>query len=397
MKVLVINSGSSSLKYQLIDMETEGVIAKGLCERIGIEGSKLTHKANGKELEKTEPMPTHNEAVALVLSALTDEEYGVIASMDEIDAVGHRVVASAETFKKTTLVTPEALAQLKDIEDMAPLHNPAALIGINACLAAMPNKPMGMVFDTGFHFTMPEHAYMYAIDYDHYDKYKIRRYGYHGTSHKFVSQEAAKYLGKKPEELKIITCHLGNGSSITAVDGGKCIDTSMGFTPLAGVPMGTRTGDIDFGAAEYVAKKEGWDIATTLTYLNKKCGMAGLSGVSSDFRDLTKASGEGNHRAQLALDVFNYNCKKYVGAYAAAMNGVDCIVFTAGVGENTPSVRAAICENMQYLGLEIDQEKNLEKNNGAIRDITGKNSKVKVLIIPTNEELVIARETVELL
>ncbi|MBE7093230.1 MAG: acetate kinase [Clostridiales bacterium] len=397
MKVLVINSGSSSLKYQLIDMETEGVIAKGLCERIGIEGSKLTHKANGKELERTEPMPTHNEAVAMVLSALTDAEYGVISSMDEIDAVGHRVVASAETFKKTTLVTAEALEKLKAIEDMAPLHNPAALIGINACLAAMPGKPMGMVFDTGFHFTMPEHAYMYAIDYDHYDKYKIRRYGYHGTSHKFVSQEAAKYLGKKPEELKIITCHLGNGSSISAVDGGKCIDTSMGFTPLAGVPMGTRTGDIDFGAAEYVAKKEGWDIATTLTYLNKKCGMAGLSGVSSDFRDLTKAAAEGNHRAQLALDVFNYNCKKYVGAYAAAMNGVDCIVFTAGVGENTPSVRAAICENMQYLGLEIDQAKNAEKNNGAIRDITGKNSKVKVLIIPTNEELVIARETVELL
>ena len=397
MKVLVINSGSSSLKYQLIDMETEGVIAKGLCERIGIDGSKLTHKANGKELERAEPMPTHNEAVSMVLEALTDKEYGVIATMDEIDAVGHRVVASGETFKQTTLVTPEALESLKEIEDMAPLHNPAALIGVNACLSAMPGKPMGLVFDTGFHFTMPEHAYMYAIDYDHYDKYKIRRYGYHGTSHKFVSQEAAKYLGKKPEELKIITCHLGNGSSITAVDGGKCVDTSMGFTPLAGVPMGTRSGDIDFGAAEYVAKKEGWDIATTLTYLNKKCGVAGISGVSSDFRDLTKAASEGNHRAQLALDMFNYNCKKYVGAYAAAMNGVDCIVFTAGVGENTPSTRQAICENMQYLGLEIDAEKNLEKNNGAIRDITGKNSKVKVLIIPTNEELVIARETVELL
>ena len=397
MKVLVINSGSSSLKYQLIDMETENVIAKGLCERIGIEGSKLTHKANGKVLEKVEPMPTHNEAVSLVLSALTDKEYGVISSMEEIDAVGHRVVASGESFKKTTLVTPEALEVLKEIEDMAPLHNPAALIGVNACLAAMPDKPMGLVFDTGFHFTMPEHAYMYAIDYEHYEKYKIRRYGYHGTSHKFVSEEAAKYLGEAPENLKIITCHLGNGSSISAVKGGKCIDTSMGFTPLAGVPMGTRTGDIDFGAAEYVAKKEGWDIATTLTYLNKKCGVAGLSGVSSDFRDLTAASLEGNHRAQLALDVFNYNCKKYVGAYAAAMNGVDCVVFTAGVGENNHSVRAAICENMQYLGLEIDLEKNAEKNNGAIRDITGANSKVKVLIIPTNEELVIARETVDLL
>ena len=397
MKVLVINSGSSSLKYQLIDMETENVIAKGLCERIGIEGSKLTHKANGKVLEKVEPMPTHNEAVSLVLSALTDKEYGVISSMEEIDAVGHRVVASGESFKKTTLVTPEALEALKEIEDMAPLHNPAALIGVNACLAAMPDKPMGLVFDTGFHFTMPEHAYMYAIDYEHYEKYKIRRYGYHGTSHKFVSEEAAKYLGEKPENLKIITCHLGNGSSISAVKGGKCIDTSMGFTPLAGVPMGTRTGDIDFGAAEYVAKKEGWDIATTLTYLNKKCGVAGLSGVSSDFRDFSAASLEGNHRAQLALDVFNYNCKKYVGAYAAAMNGVDCVVFTAGVGENNHSVRAAICENMQYLGLEIDLEKNAEKNNGAIRDITGANSKVKVLIIPTNEELVIARETVDLL
>jgi acetate kinase len=238
---------------------------------------------------------------------------------------------------------------------------------------------------------------MYGINYEHYEKYSIRRYGFHGTSHKFVSQEAAKYLGKKPEELKIITCHLGNGSSITAVNGGKSVDTSMGFTPLAGVPMGTRSGDIDYAAAEYLAKKEGMDVSTALTYLNKNCGMLGVSGVSSDFRDLTKAAGEGNKRAKLALDLFSYNCKKYVGAYAAAMNGVDCIVFTAGVGENTPSVREAICENMQYLGLEIDKEKNLEKNNGEIRDITGKNSKVKILIIPTNEELVIARETVELL
>jgi len=244
---------------------------------------------------------------------------------------------------------------------------------------------------------MPEKAYMYAIDYKHYEQYKIRRYGYHGTSHKFVSQEAAKYLGKKPEEVKVITCHLGNGSSISAVDGGKCVDTSMGFTPLAGVPMGTRSGDIDFAAAEYVAKKEGMDVSEALTYLNKKCGMAGVSGVSSDFRDLTAAAAQGNKRAQLALDMFSYACKKYVGAYAAAMNGVDCIVFTAGVGENTDCVREAICENMQYLGLEIDLEKNKEKNNGSIRDITGKNSKVKVLIIPTNEELVIARETVELL
>ncbi|MBO5479576.1 MAG: acetate kinase [Clostridia bacterium] len=397
MKVLVINSGSSSLKYQLIDMETESVIAKGNCERIGIDGSKLTHKAKGMEVVVEQDMPNHNVAVGLVLKALTDKKSGVIDSMQDIDAVGHRVVASGEAFKKPTLVTDEAMVLMEEIKDLAPLHNPAAIVGVNACRDAMPNTPMVLVFDTGFHFTMPKHAYMYAIDYKHYDQYKIRRYGAHGTSHKFVSQEAAKYLGKKPEELKIVTCHLGNGSSITAVDGGKCVDTSMGFTPLAGVPMGTRSGDIDYAAAEYLAKKEGMDVSEMLTYLNKKCGMAGISGVSSDFRDLTAAADQGNDRAQLALDMFAYSCKKYVGAYAAAMNGVDCIVFTAGVGENTQCVRSAICENMQYLGLEIDEEKNAEKNNGQIRDITGKNSKVKVLIIPTNEELVIARETVELL
>ena len=397
MKVLVINSGSSSLKYQLIDMETEDVIAKGNCERIGIDGSKLTHKANGKELAFEQAMPDHNVAVSLVLKALTDSEYGVIKNMDEIDAVGHRVVASGEAFKKPTLVNDETMRLMEEIKDLAPLHNPAAIVGVKACLSAMPKTPMGLIFDTGFHFTMPEYAYMYAIDYNHYEKYKIRRYGAHGTSHKFVSQEAAKYLGKKPEELKIVTCHLGNGSSITAVNGGKCVDTSMGFTPLAGVPMGTRSGDIDYAAAEYLAKKEGMDVSEILTYLNKKCGMAGVSGVSSDFRDLTAAADKGNKRAKLALDMFSYSCKKYVGAYAAAMNGVDCIVFTAGVGENTECVRRDICENMQYLGLELDLEKNAEKNNGKIRDITGKNSKVKVLIIPTNEELVIARETVDLL
>ena len=397
MKVLVINSGSSSLKYQLIDMETETVVAKGNCERIGIDGSKLIHKAKGKEVELVTPIPDHNVAVQLVIKELTDQEVGVISSMSEIDAVGHRVVASGEAFKKPTLVTPEAMVLMEEIKDLAPLHNPAAIVGVNACRAAMPETPMVLVFDTGFHFTMPEYAFMYAVDYNHYEKYQIRRYGAHGTSHKFISQEAAKYLGKKPEELKIVTCHLGNGSSISAVDGGKCVDTSMGFTPLAGVPMGTRSGDIDYAAAEYIAKKEGMNVSEMLNYLNKKCGMLGVSGISSDFRDLTKAADEGNKRAKLALDMFSYSCKKYVGAYAAAMNGVDCIVFTAGVGENTPTVRAGICENMQYLGLEIDLEKNEEKNNGSIRDITGKNSKVKVLIIPTNEELVIARETVELL
>jgi acetate kinase len=286
---------------------------------------------------------------------------------------------------------------MEELCDLAPLHNPAAIVGVKACRAAMPKTPMAFVFDTSFHFTMPDYAYMYAIDYTHYEKYKIRRYGFHGTSHKFVSQEAAKYLDKKPEELKIVTCHLGNGSSITAVDGGKSVDTSMGFTPLAGVPMGTRSGDIDPAAAEYLAKKENMDISQAMTYLNKKCGMAGVSGVSSDFRDLTAARDKGNKRAKLALDMFSYQCKKYVGAYAAAMNGVDCIVFTAGVGENTSVVRAGICDDMEYLGLSIDHEKNELPNNGSIRDITGKDSKVKVLIIPTNEELVIARETVELL
>ncbi len=397
MKVLVINAGSSSWKYQLIDMETEGVIAKGTCERIGLEGSKLTHKAKGKETVIEQAMPDHTVAVALVLNALTDKEIGVIASMSDIDAVGHRAVASGEVFKQPVLVTDEVMEKMQELCDLAPLHNPAAIVGVNACRAAMPTTPMALVFDTSFHFTMPDYAYMYAIDYADYEKYSIRRYGFHGTSHKFVSQEAAKYLGKKPEELKIVTCHLGNGSSITAVNGGKSVDTSMGFTPLAGVPMGTRSGDIDSAVVEYLAQKKGWTVGETLTYLNKKSGVAGISGVSSDFRDLTAARNDGNKRAALALDMFSYACKKYVGAYAAAMNGVDCIVFTAGVGENTPCVRQAICADMQYLGLCIDEKKNLEKNDGSIRDITGEGSKVKVLIIPTNEELVIARETVELL
>lgn len=396
MKILVINSGSSSLKYQLIDMQTEGVLAKGNCERIGIDHSKLIHKANGKTTEKEIPMENHNVAVKIVLDALTDKEIGVISSMEEIGAVGHRVVASGEAFKKPTLVDEDAMVKMEEIKDLAPLHNPAAIVGVNACRAAMPKTPMVLVFDTGFHFTMPEYAYMYAVKYEHYEKYKIRRYGAHGTSHKFVSQEAAKYLKKDIADLKIVTCHLGNGSSITAVKGGKCIDTSMGFTPLAGVPMGTRSGDIDYAAAEYIARKEGMDVSQMLTYLNKECGMKGISGGYSDFRDLTARAGAGDKRSQLALDMFSYSCKKYVGAYAAAMNGLDCLVFTAGVGENTHEVREAICKDMQYLGLEIDEEKNLLKNDGSIRDITGKNSKVRVLIIPTNEELVIARETLAL-
>lgn len=397
MKILVINAGSSSLKYQLINMETEEVVAKGTCERIGIKGGKLTHKANGKEFVIEKELPNHTEAITLVLNELVDKEAGVISSMDEIDAVGHRVVASGEAFTKTTLVTDEVMKVMDEISELAPLHNPAAILGINACRAVMPNKKMGLVFDTSFHATMPDYAHLYAIDYDDYKKYKVRRYGAHGTSHKFVSGAAAEYLGKKPEELKIITCHLGNGSSISAVDGGKCIDTSMGFTPLAGVPMGTRSGDIDVAAIEFLCRKKGMSMEEGLTYLNKKCGMLGVSGVSSDFRDLTAARAEGNERARIALDLFTYNCKKYVGAYMAALGGLDCIVFTAGVGENTPHIRAAVLSGMEAFGIVLDKSKNDYKNDGAIHEISASDSKVKVLVIPTNEELVIARETAALL
>ncbi len=397
MKILVINAGSSSLKYQLINNETEEVLAKGTVERIGIKGGKLTHKAGGKEFVIEKEIKDHTEAIQLVLNELIDGEAGVIRSMDEIDAVGHRVVASGEAFKKTTLVTDEVMKTMDEIAELAPLHNPAAILGVNACRAVMPDKKMALVFDTSFHQTMPDYAYLYAIDYDDYKTYQVRKYGAHGTSHKYVSQAAAEFLGKKPEELKIITCHLGNGSSISAVDGGKCIDTSMGFTPLAGVPMGTRSGDIDAAAVEFLCRKKGMNIHDGLTYLNKKCGMLGVSGVSSDYRDLTAAAKEGNYRAQLALNMFTYACKKYVGAYMAALGGLDVIVFTAGVGENTPHIRASILKDMQFFGIEIDEEKNNYKNDGAIHVISKDGSRVKVLVIPTNEELVIARETAALL
>ena len=397
MKILVINAGSSSLKYQLINNETEEVLAKGTVERIGIKGGKLTHKAGGKEFVIEKEIKDHTEAIQIVLNELIDGEAGVIRSMDEIDAVGHRVVASGEAFKKTTLVTDEVMRTMEEIAELAPLHNPAAILGVNACRAVMPGKKMALVFDTSFHQTMPDYAYLYAIDYDDYKTYQVRKYGAHGTSHKFVSQAAAEYLGKKPEELKIITCHLGNGSSISAVDGGKCIDTSMGFTPLAGVPMGTRSGDIDAAAVEFLCRKKGMNIHDGLTYLNKKCGMLGISGVSSDYRDLTAAAKEGNYRAQLALNMFSYACKKYVGSYMAALGGLDVIVFTAGVGENTPHIRAAILKDMEFFGIEIDEEKNNYKNDGAIHVISKDGSRVKVLVIPTNEELVIARETAALL
>ena len=397
MKILVINAGSSSLKYQLIDMANEQVIAKGTCERIGISGGKLTHKANGKEFVVERELPNHTEAISLVLGELVDKEAGVIASMDEIDAVGHRVVASGEAFTQTTLVTDEAMRLMDEIKELAPLHNPAAILGVNACRAVMPDKKMALVFDTSFHQTMPDYAKLYAVDYEDYQKYKVRRYGAHGTSHKFVAGAAAEYLKKKPEELKIITCHLGNGSSISAVDGGKCIDTSMGFTPLAGVPMGTRSGDIDVAAIEFLCRKKGMSMEEGLAYLNKKSGMLGISGVSSDFRDLCKASDEGNYRADLALKMFAYSCKKYVGAYMAALGELDVIVFTAGVGENTPTVRADVVSGLEQFGIVLDPEKNRLKNDGSIHDISAENSKVKILIIPTNEELVIARETAALL
>lgn len=398
MKILVINAGSSSLKYQLIDMETEGVLAKGGCERIGIAGSLLKAKGNGKEKVYEQDMPNHKVAIELVLEALHDDEIGVIKSMEEIDAVGHRIVASGEYFKKTTLVTPEVLKTLEEKTfELAPLHNPAAATAIRACIEVMPKTPMSLVFDSSFHATMPEKAYLYGIAYEDYKAYGVRKYGAHGTSHKFVSQEAAKYLGKKPEELKIVTCHLGNGSSITAVDGGKCVDTSMGFTPLAGVLMGTRSGDIDASAVEFLARKRGMTHAEVVTYLNKKCGVAGISGVSSDFRDLIAGMENGNERCKLALDMFNYQTKRFVGAYAAAMGGLDCIVFTAGIGENTPQVREGVCEGLEFLGVKLDKAKNVAKNDGGIRDISAEGSRVKILVIPTNEELVIARETAELL
>ena len=398
MKILVVNAGSSSLKYQLIDMETEQVIAKGGCERIGIEGSLLKAKGNGKEKVFEKPMPNHKVAIELVLNALQDEEIGVIKSMDEIGAVGHRMVASGEFFNKTTLVTDEVIKTLEEKTfELAPLHNPPAVTGVRACIEVMPGTPMALVFDTSFHATMPEKAYLYGIDYEDYKKYGVRKYGFHGTSHKFVSSEAAKYLGKKPSELKIVTCHLGNGSSISAVDGGKCIDTSMGFTPLAGILMGTRSGDIDASAVEFLARKKGMTHAEVINYLNKKCGVAGISGVSSDFRDLLAGQEAGNERCTLALDMFAYQTLKYVGSYAAAMGGLDCIVFTAGIGENTPTVREDVCKNLKFLGVEFDSKANDAKANGKILEISAKNSKVKVLVIPTNEELVIARETAELL
>ncbi len=398
MKILVINAGSSSLKYQLIDIDSNEVMAKGLCERIGIGDSKLNHTPSGGEkvvIEKN--MNDHADAISMVLDALTDEGYGVIKDMSEISAVGHRVVHGGERFNKSVVIDGEVKKALNECIPLAPLHNPANIIGIEACEKAMPNVPQVGVFDTAFHQSMPKEAYMYGIPYGMYEKHKIRRYGFHGTSHKYVSQQASQMLNKPLEELKIITFHLGNGSSITAVDGGKSIDTSMGFTPLAGVVMGTRCGDIDPAIVKFIAEAENMSLDKVDNILNKKSGVDGISGVSSDFRDLAQAAAEGNDKAQLALDLFIYSVRKFLGQYIIAMGGVDAIVFTAGIGENTPDIRGAILENTEFLGIEVDADKNAKAIRGAQMEISKEGSKVKVLVIPTNEELMIAKETQELL
>ena len=394
MNVLVINAGSSSLKYQLLNPASGELLAKGLCERIGIDG-RFTYKPQlpGKEAIKAASvsMPTHSEAIQAVLNALVDAKNGVIGSMKEIDAVGHRVVHGGEKFAKSVVITDEVMHAIEECNPLAPLHNPANIIGIKACQELMPGVPMVAVFDTAFHQTMPPVAYTYAIPYEYYEKDKVRRYGFHGTSHKYVSQRAADMLGKPIEQLKLISCHLGNGSSVTAIDGGKSIDTSMGFTPLAGLPMGTRSGDIDAGILEYLMNKYGMDITEMLTILNKKSGVMGVSGVSSDFRDLEEAFKEGNERAGLAVDMFNYGVKKLIGAYAAAMGGVDAIIFTAGVGENSASQRMAIASGLEFMGVKMDEDAN--KVRGEERVISAPDSKVTVLLIPTNEELMIAMDT----
>ena len=396
MNVLVINCGSSSLKYQLINSDTEAVLAKGLCERIGIDG-RLTYQKAGLDKEITEaPMPTHKEAIQLVLDALVNEKTGAIASLAEVNAVGHRIVHGGEKFASSAVITPEMLAAVEECNDLAPLHNPANLIGIEACESLMPGTPQVVVFDTAFHQTMPEKAYMYGLPYEYYEKYKVRRYGFHGTSHSFVSKRVAEIVGKPYNATKTIVCHLGNGASVSAVLNGESVDTSMGLTPLEGLVMGTRSGNIDPAIMEFIAEKEHLDIAGVMDVLNKKSGVFGISGeLSSDFRDLTNAMNSGDKKAKIAMDVFSYNVAKYVGAYAAVMNGVDDIVFTAGIGENDDYVREQVCSYLGYLGVDFDKEANTGLR-GKQAEITKAGSKVRVFVIPTNEELAIARETLAL-
>ena len=396
MNVLVINCGSSSLKFQLINAETEKVLAKGLCERIGIDG-RLTYQPAGGEKEKSDlAMPTHTEAIQFVIDALTNEKTGVVKSLDEIGAVGHRLVHGGEKFASSVVITDEVKKAVEECNDLAPLHNPANLIGVAACEKLTPGTPMVAVFDTAFHQTMPEKAYMYGLPYEYYEKYKVRRYGFHGTSHSFVSKRAAEVMGKSYDEVKTIVCHLGNGSSVSAVLNGKCVDTSMGLTPLEGLVMGTRSGDIDPAIMEFIAKKENLDIEGVMEVLNKKSGVFGISGgLSSDFRDLTDAMNAGDKKAKIAMDVFSYRVAKYIGSYAAAMNGVDDIVFTAGIGENDDYVREEVCKYLGYLGVDFDSEVN-KGLRGKEAELTKEGSKVKVFVIPTNEELAIARETLAL-
>lgn len=395
MKILVINCGSSSLKYQLIDSESEQVLAKGICERIKLDGT-LTHQTAGKDkLEMSADMPNHSAAVRLVLDKLTDKEQGAIVSLDEIHAVGHRVVHGGEKFAKSALIDDDVLLAIEECNDLAPLHNPANLIGIKACMELMPGVPQVAVFDTAFHQTMPDCAYIYGIPYEYYEKYKVRRYGFHGTSHSFVSKRTAELLGKKLEDTKIIVCHLGGGSSICAVKGGRSVDTTMGLTPLEGIPMGTRSGNIDPAIIEFIARKEDKTISEVMDILNKQSGVYGISGVSSDFRDLNKGMADGNHRCDVAMKVFCYQVSKIIGGYVAAMDGVDAIVFTAGVGENDPLVRKLSCSTLTYLGIAIDDEANKARGEEVI--ISTKDSKVPVYVVPTNEELAIARETVGLI
>ena len=396
MKILVINAGSSSLKYQLIDMTGKEVLAKGLCERIGIEGSQLKHQPKDKEpVVIVKPMKDHSDAIKMVIEALVDANYGVISDMSEISAVGHRVVHGGEYFSKSVIIDENVKKAIEDCIELAPLHNAPNLIGIQACEQAMPGVPMVAVFDTAFHQTMPAKAFLYGIPYEMYEKHKIRKYGFHGTSHKYVAERAAVVLNRPIEELKLITFHLGNGSSIAAVKYGKSVDTSIGFTPLAGVIMGTRSGLIDPAIIKFLMKKEHISEDDVDEILNKKSGVFGISGVSSDFRDIEKAMDEGHERAKLAWDMFVYNVKRYVGFYAAAMGGVDAIVFTAGIGENNPRMRAEIVEGLDFMGIKIDPEKNNVK--GKEVDISAADAKVKTLVIPTNEELMIALDTMKLI
>lgn len=392
MKILVINCGSSSLKYQLIDMKNEEVLAKGLAERIGIEGSRVKHKPNGKEgvlIEK--PMDDHKEAIEIVLNALVDEKHGAINSMDEINAVGHRVVHGAEKFSESVIIDENVLKAIEECSELAPLHNPPNIMGIKACKELMPNTPMVAVFDTAFHQTMPESSYIYPLPYEMYKKHGVRRYGFHGTSHKYVSNKAAEILEEDMKDLKIVTCHLGNGASVAAIKNGESLETSMGFTPLEGLAMGTRSGDMDPAIIIYLMEKENMTIEEVNTMLNKESGVLGISGISSDFRDIEDAANEGNHRAQLALDKFNIRVKKYIGAYAAIMGGIDVLVFTAGVGENSPETRKYVCEGLEFMGIDIDKDAN--KVRGKEKILNKENGKVKILLIPTNEELMIARDT----